>query len=59
MPNCAVTSRQVLGTPRIGIFAGFQGVRAGAEVTIHYNFMPFPDAQVEVCYCGSETAEVT
>jgi hypothetical protein len=40
-----------------GISAGFQGVRAGAEVTMH--FMPFPDAQVEACYCGSENCRGT
>lgn len=54
MPNCTVIPCQVLGMPRIGIFAGSQGIQAGIEVTINYNFMPFPNAHVQACYCGSK-----
>ena len=54
MPNCTVITWQVLGMPRIGIFAGLQGVQTGVEITINYNFIPFPNAQIQACYCGCE-----
>ena len=53
-PNCIVTIWPVLGMPRIGIFAGSQGVQAGVEVTIDYEFMPFPTEQIQACYCCSK-----
>ena len=51
-PNCEVRMVKVNGTPRMGVFAGEDGVMTGEELTYDYNFDNFGSTK-QVCYCGA------
>lgn len=51
-PNCEVRMVKVNGTPRMGVFAGEEGVVTGEELTYDYNFDNFGERR-QVCYCGA------
>ncbi|CDK27526.1 unnamed protein product [Kuraishia capsulata CBS 1993] len=52
-PNSEMQKWYILGEPRIGLFAGPNGVSAGEEITYDYNFDWFPSAEPQKCLCGS------
>ncbi|TKA23671.1 hypothetical protein B0A50_06507 [Salinomyces thailandicus] len=52
-PNCEVRMVKVNGTPRMGVFAGEEGVGTGEELTYDYNFDNFGTSH-QICYCGAE-----
>ncbi|KAK3674245.1 hypothetical protein LTR78_005714 [Recurvomyces mirabilis] len=51
-PNCEVRMVKVNGTPRMGVFAGPEGITTGQELTYDYNFDNFGETQ-QKCYCGA------
>ena len=51
-PNCEVRMMLVNGTPRMGVFAGDDGVMTGEELTYDYNFDNFGSTR-QACYCGA------
>ncbi|KAK6432499.1 hypothetical protein LTR95_011332 [Oleoguttula sp. CCFEE 5521] len=51
-PNCEVRMCLVGGTPRMGVFAGENGVQTGEELTYDYNFDNFGQTR-QRCYCGA------
>ncbi|OQO00577.1 hypothetical protein B0A48_13067 [Cryoendolithus antarcticus] len=51
-PNCEVRMCLVGGTPRMGVFAGENGVKTGEELTYDYNFDNFGQTR-QRCYCGA------
>ena len=51
-PNCEVRMVKVDGTPRMGVFAGEDGIATGEELTYDYNFDNFGETR-QVCYCGA------
>ncbi|OQN96573.1 hypothetical protein B0A48_17003 [Cryoendolithus antarcticus] len=51
-PNCEVRMCLVAGTPRMGVFAGENGVKTGEELTYDYNFDNFGQTR-QRCYCGA------
>jgi len=53
-PNCEVRMMKVNGIPRMGVFAGEDGVVTGEELTYDYNFDNFGTSQ-QRCYCGAPT----
>jgi len=53
-PNCEVRMVKVNGTPRMGVFAGDDGIATGAELTYDYNFDNFGKSR-QICYCGAPT----
>ncbi|KAI6867400.1 SET domain-containing protein [Hortaea werneckii] len=52
-PNCEVRMVKVNGTPRMGVFAGEDGVTTGEELSYDYNFDNF-GIERQVCYCGAQ-----
>ncbi|RMY26958.1 hypothetical protein D0865_16144, partial [Hortaea werneckii] len=52
-PNCEVRMVKVNGTPRMGVFAGEDGVTTGEELSYDYNFDNF-GTERQVCYCGAQ-----
>lgn len=52
-PNSQMQKWYVNGHPRIGLFAGSQGIAAGAEITYDYNFAWFDNSVPQQCRCGS------
>ncbi|KAI7519996.1 hypothetical protein KC331_g20435, partial [Hortaea werneckii] len=44
---------KVNGTPRMGVFAGEDGVTTGEELSYDYNFDNF-GTERQVCYCGAQ-----
>ncbi|TLD25730.1 SET domain-containing protein [Venturia nashicola] len=53
-PNCYVEMWKVNGEPRMGLFAGEDGIFTGEELTYDYNFEVYSEDNVQVCLCGSE-----
>ncbi|KAE9963101.1 hypothetical protein BLS_009687 [Venturia inaequalis] len=53
-PNCYVEMWTVNGEPRMGLFAGEDGIFTGEELTYDYNFEVYSEDNVQVCLCGSE-----
>ncbi|KAF2861474.1 SET domain-containing protein [Piedraia hortae CBS 480.64] len=51
-PNCEVRMVTVNGTPRMGVFAGENGIFTGEELTYDYNFDTFGNSR-HTCYCGT------
>ncbi|KAK5114219.1 hypothetical protein LTR85_010284 [Meristemomyces frigidus] len=51
-PNCEVRMVKVNGTPRMGVFAGEDGIITGEELTYDYNFDNFGKTR-QICYCGA------
>lgn len=51
-PNTEVQRWLVAGIPRLGIFA-LQDISEGDELTLNYNFQPFPGNDLQPCFCGS------
>ncbi|KAK4543433.1 hypothetical protein LTR36_005576 [Oleoguttula mirabilis] len=51
-PNCEVRMVKVNGTPRMGVFAGEDGIVTGEELTYDYNFDNFGKTR-QICYCGA------
>ncbi|GAB7362761.1 hypothetical protein MBLNU230_g3066t1 [Neophaeotheca triangularis] len=51
-PNCTVKMVKVNGTPRMGVFAGEEGIMTGEELSYDYNFDNFGENR-QVCYCGA------
>ncbi|KAI6850542.1 SET domain-containing protein [Hortaea werneckii] len=52
-PNCEVRMVKINGTPRMGVFAGEDGVTTGEELSYDYNFDNF-GTERQVCYCGAQ-----
>lgn len=52
-PNSQMQKWYVNGHPRIGLFAGSQGIAAGTEITYDYNFAWFENSVPQQCRCGS------
>lgn len=53
-PNCEVRMVKVNNTPRMGVFAGENGIATGTELTYDYNFDNFSATRQE-CFCGAST----
>ncbi|CAG81317.4 hypothetical protein B0I72DRAFT_110831 [Yarrowia lipolytica] len=53
MPNCEMQKWFVKGLPRVGLFAGEDGVQNGQELTYDYNFVWFEGAKAQTCHCGA------
>lgn len=53
-PNCEMQKWFVKGIPRVGLFAGEDGVKEGTELSYDYNFVWFDGAEAQSCHCGSE-----
>ncbi|KAF2774066.1 hypothetical protein EJ03DRAFT_323408 [Teratosphaeria nubilosa] len=51
-PNCEVRMVKVNGIPRMGVFAGDDGICTGEELTYDYNFDNFGQTR-QICYCGA------
>ncbi|KAI5806885.1 hypothetical protein EDC01DRAFT_608759, partial [Geopyxis carbonaria] len=58
-PNSRMEKWLVEGKPRMALFAGDRGVKAGDELTYDYNFNWFKGVTQQSCKCGSEKCRGT
>ncbi len=58
-PNAEMQKWYVNGEPRIGLFAGLNGVSLGEEITYDYNFDWFEGADPQPCFCGATNCRGT